>query len=451
MADARRSIVIDARVNGFPGAHGLARSVMKLAAHMSDPGDGLVLRVLVNPRKQQLFPLTELPPHADVIGTDVTALQPHRCRQLARVIGSVNPAVLYVPYPTFTPPLRPCPFVVTVHDSTIEQDVAFAGGRWRQAGMRTITSMVLRRATAMTVPSAASVAEIRRHYPGAPDPTIVPNGVDVRQFSHVPQSAVAAARERYGLPRKFILTVGAHRPHKNHEVLVRALAAVPGELSLVIVGATDPAFPDRLPGLIEELGLRPRVTLVPDVAEELLPAVYGAASVFAFPSLAEGYGLPVLEAMAAGVPVVMSDIPVLAEVAGTAAVRVPPRDAAGWAAALTGTGSDEGLRGRLTEAGHAAAAAASWEQGAATLGSLLAAVATGKLTRSVHRVAPLDSAGLTVPAKVRSGTGGTTRDAGGTAGGLAAGYAAFSDASFSGAVGALSRVTWLSLGLVREV
>ena len=381
MAGARRSIVIDARVNGFPGAHGLARSVMNLVAHMREPDGGLALRVLVNPRAEQLFPLSGLPPYADVIGTDVTALQPHRCRELARVIRSVDPAVLYVPYPTFTPLLRPCPFVVSVHDCTIENAVAFAGDRLRQAWMRMITAMVLRRATAMTAPSAASLADISRHYPGAPNPTLVPNGVDFRQFSDVAASDVAAARERYRLPEKFILTIGAHRPHKNHEVLVRAMPGIPEEVSLVIAGGRGLGFPDRLPGLIRDLGLRSRVTLVPAVADELLPAVYRAASVFAFPSLAEGYGLPVLEAMAAGVPVVMSDIPVLAEVAGRAAVLVPPRDVAGWAAALTATLSDETLRGRLTEAGRAAAAAASWDQGAADLGSLLAAVANGKLSR----------------------------------------------------------------------
>ena len=192
-------------------------------------------------------------------------------------------------------------------------------------------------------------------------------------------------RGRYRLPETFVLAVGAHRPHKNHETLVRALAALPAHVALVIVGDFDPSFRDPLPGLITELGLDSRVRLVPEVAEEHLPAVYRAASVFAFPSLSEGYGLPVLEAMAAGVPVVMSDIPVLAEVAGAAAFLVAPRDVAGWAAALAAVLSSEALRARLTGAGRAAAAAASWDQGAAALGSLLAAVANGKLTRAPRR------------------------------------------------------------------
>jgi glycosyltransferase involved in cell wall biosynthesis len=292
--------------------------------------------------------------------------------------------VLYVPYLIFTPLSRPCPFVVTVHDTTLEKDARFAGGRLLHAAAGRGTSLVLRRAAATTAPSRASLAEITRRYPAAPHPTVVPNGVDVAPFAAVTPAAVAAARDRYRLPPEFVLAVGAHRPHKNHEVLVRALAALPGHVSLVIVGSADRRFRDPLPGLISGLGLQARVRLVPEVAEEHLPAVYRAASVFAFPSLSEGYGLPVLEAMAAGVPVVMSDIPVLAEVAGHAARTVPPPDVAGWTAALSAVLCDEPLRARLTEAGRAAAAAASWKHGAAALGSLLSAVADGRLTRSPH-------------------------------------------------------------------
>ena len=375
----RGSVLIDARVNGFPGAHGLARSVMKLTAHMSEPADSLPLRVLVNPRRAQLFPLAELPAYADIIETDVTVGAVHRCRELARVIRSVSAAVLYVPYAAFTPLIRPCPFVVTVHDVTLEKDVGFAGGWLRHVAARSGTPLVLRRAAAMTAPSRASLAEITRRYPAAPHPVVVPNGVEAGQFDSVPATAVAAARARYRLPETFVLAVGARRPHKNHETLVRALPALPAPVSLAIVGHADPGFSDPLPSLIAGLGLDSRVRLIPEVAEEHLAAVYRAASVFAFPSLSEGYGMPVLEAMAAGVPVVMSDIPVLAVVSGSAAVRVPPRDAAGWAAALTAVLSDGTLRGRLTEAGRAVASAASWDQGADVLGGLLAAVAAGKL------------------------------------------------------------------------
>lgn len=378
----KRSILIDARVNGFRGAHGLARSVMKLTAHMNEPTDGLALRVLVNSRHAQLFPLAELPTFADIVETDVTTRTIHRSWELARLIRSVGAAVLYVPYPTFTPLIRPCPFVVTVHDITLEKDVRLAGNRVRHTAIKAGTTLVLSRAAAMTAPSRASLAEITRRYPAAPHPTVVPNGVDVRPFVGVTSEAVTAARNLYQLPPKFVLSVGARRPHKNHEVLVQALANLPDHISLVIVGSSDPTFPDPLPSLISALGLESRIRLVSEVAEEHLPAVYRAASVFAFPSLSEGFGLPVLEAMAAGVPVVMSDIPVLAEVGGEAACTVPPRDATRWAGALSTVLCDEQLRVKLIAAGRAAAAAASWDRGAADLCGLLSTVANGRLPRS---------------------------------------------------------------------
>ncbi len=375
-------MVIDARVNAFPGAHGIARSVMKLVAHMSEPADGLALRVLVNDRREQLFPLSELPAYADVIGTGIAAGAVHRWWELAKLIRSADPAVLYIPYPPFTPIIRPCPFVVTIHDCTLESDVSFAENRARQAGVRLVTRMALRRAAAATAPSTASLDELLVHYPAAPMPTLVPNGVDIRQFRNVTAAAVSAARERYQLPENFVLTVGAHRPHKNHDILVRAIAGMPADVSLVIVGSRDPRFADPLPRLIAELGLESRVKLVPEVAEECLPAVYRAASVFAFPSLSEGFGMPVLEAMAAGVPVVMSEIRALAEIAGPAAVLIQPRDVAEWAAALTAVLGDAALASRLASAGVAMAAEASWERGASALGGLLSAVAAGQLART---------------------------------------------------------------------
>jgi glycosyltransferase involved in cell wall biosynthesis len=377
MAGGRRSILLDARVNGLPGAHGIARSVMKLAAHMEQADDGLALRVLVNPGRAQLSPLADLPAHAEVVSTDITLGAVHRCWELARLIRAAGAAVLYVPYPTFTPVIQPCPVVVTIHDCTIERDLGFAGGWHRQAGLKLATRTVLRRAAATTAPTRASLAEIRQHYPSAPNPTLVPNGVDIGQFADVSAAAIAAARDRYKLPAQFILTVGAHRPHKNHEVLVRALAALPAHMSLVIVGYFDPSFPDPLPGLVAELGLAARVRLVPDVADELLPAVYRAASLFAFPSLAEGYGIPVLEAMASGVPVVASRIPALTEVARSAAIMVAPRDVAGWASAMTAVLTDPGLSASLSAAGAAVAAASTWQRGARALRGVLSRVAAG--------------------------------------------------------------------------
>jgi len=379
MTSHRRSILIDARVNGLRGAHGLARSALKLTAHLGKSDDDLDLAVLINPARPQIYPLSELPAHAEVIETDIPLGAAHRCLELARLIKKANAAVMYVPYPTFTPLVRPCPVVMTLHDCTIENSLAFAGGWIRQTWLRTATSTALRVAAAITAPTRASLAEIRRHYPHAPHAALVPNGVDSWQFASVTEASVAAASERFRLPKRFVLTVGAHRPHKNHQTLVRALAQLPEHISLVIVGYFDRGFSDPLPGLIAELGLSARVMLLPQVPEELLPAVYRAASVFAFPSLAEGYGIPVLEAMAANVPVVMSDLPVLKEIAGTAALTVPPLDVTGWATAIGQLLGSPPLSASLTGAGQVVAADSTWERGADTLLGLLSDVAMGRL------------------------------------------------------------------------
>jgi glycosyltransferase involved in cell wall biosynthesis len=203
--------------------------------------------------------------------------------------------------------------------------------------------------------------------------------VDIRAYAVADDVAVARARRAYGLPARFVLAVGAHRPHKNFPVLVRALAGLPEELSLVVVGQGDPRFrglPEALTALAGELGVAARVLLVPEVDDDLLPAVYRAATLVAFPSVAEGYGLPALEALAAGVPLLVSDIPVLAEVCGEAAVRVPPDDPAAWATAITALLADPADARRRVEAGAAIAAQADWQRGGQALRRLLLSVAT---------------------------------------------------------------------------
>ncbi len=386
MPRGRPTILVDARVNAMAGAHGIARSVMKLTAHLARADDDMTVRVLVNGGRPQIFPLSDLPPRADVVEADIGPVAVHRCRALARLIRSTGAAVMYIPYPTFTPLIHPCPVVVTLHDCTIERDVRFAGSWHRQAQLTLATQAAVRRAAAITAPSEASLADIRRHYPSAPNPTLVPNGVDLAQFSAVAADSVAVARRLYRLPDQFILAIGAHRPHKNHEVLVRALAELSAHVSLVIVGYFDPSFHQPLPGLIARLGLESRVRLVSEVADSLLPAVYHAASVFAFPSLAEGFGMPALEAMASGIPVVASDIPPVAEVTGSAATLVSPTDVAAWTSAIAAMLADPALARRRREAGAAIARSVSWERGAAALRNVLSAVATGQLTGSGQHV-----------------------------------------------------------------
>ena len=378
-------LLVDARVNAMPGAHGLARSVVQLATHAAAAGgdgaghDGARMAALVCTDRPQLFSLDRLAAHADLIETAIGIGAVHRSGQLSALIRRTRASVVYAPYPLFAPLRCPCPLVVTIHDVTMENEASFAGGWHRQAGLKIVTGAVVRRAAAVTGPTQATLAGIRSVYPRARGLTLVPNGVDARAFAVADDAAVTRARRAYGLPGRFVLAVGAHRPHKNFPVLVRALAALPEDLSLVVVGQRDPRFrglPEALAAMAVELDVASRVLLVPEVADGLLPAVYRAATLVAVPSVAEGYGLPALEALAAGVPLLVSDIPVLAEVCGDAAVRVPPGDAAAWAAAITALLADAAGARQRVETGAAIAAQAEWQRGGQALRRLLLSVAT---------------------------------------------------------------------------
>jgi glycosyltransferase involved in cell wall biosynthesis len=373
MTGSQRSILIDARLNAWPGAQGPARSVLKLTEHMGLGQDVLALRVLVNRSDPQLFPLAGLSEWAELVDTDIGPTAMHRSRELGRLIRDVGAAVFYAPHPLFAPAICACPMVVGVHGCASYGSAARARPWHRRFLLRAVTAKTLRLAAAVAAPTKAGLAELLRHYPAVARPTLIPNGVEVSQFAGVTGRAVTAARLRYGLREPFILTVGSHRPHNDYGVLIRALALMPPTVSLVIVGYSEPYFGDLLRQQISDLGMGSRVRLVPAVTDEALPAVYRAASVFAYPSL-EGYGLPVLEAMSAGVPVVASALPALKEVCGSAALLVPPHDPTAWATAITRVLNDPATASDLVAAGAAVASTATWDRGGKALRELLSSV-----------------------------------------------------------------------------
>ena len=198
--------------------------------------------------------------------------------------------------------------------------------------------------------------------------TVIYEGVHPRFVLSSP-AQVAAIRRTYHLPEHVILYTGTIEPRKNLARLLEAYArlrsqpGLPGDLKLVIVGKKgwlyQPFF-DRL----GQLGLQDEVIFPGFVPGEDLPALYGAANVFAYPSLFEGFGLPVLEAMACGTPVVCSTSSSLPEVAGDAALLVDPADTAGLANALQRVLSDSSLRSSLSARGTMQAARFTWEQAA---------------------------------------------------------------------------------------
>jgi glycosyltransferase involved in cell wall biosynthesis len=173
-----------------------------------------------------------------------------------------------------------------------------------------------------------------------------------------------AVRAKYGLPARFILNVGALEPGKNQATLLRAFRRLKGqapEQALVIVG--PPAWRyERLHRLVDELDLAAQASFLGYVPAEDLVAIYNLADLFVFPSLYEGFGLPPLEAMACGLPVVASTAPALHEVLDDAALFVHPEDVMALAEAMAAVLGDQALRSRLREAGLLRAAQFSWER-----------------------------------------------------------------------------------------
>ena len=173
-------------------------------------------------------------------------------------------------------------------------------------------------------------------------------------------------RQRYGLPARYGLYLGGFDPRKNLPTLIAAWRTVHAITGLPLVVAGEPRFGSLLPWETADrtaarVGL-PSAAIVPigAVKKEDLPALYRLATVFAYPSRFEGFGLPPLEAMACGVPVVASDATSLPEVVGDAGILVPPDAVARWSEELVRVIEDPVLAARLSAAGPARAAGFTW-------------------------------------------------------------------------------------------
>ena len=202
---------------------------------------------------------------------------------------------------------------------------------------------------------------------------VVPNGVDVDRFGSAPAERAAQLRASVAPDgRPLLLSVGGVEPRKGSDSLVRALARVPGRPVLAVLGGHSfqdhAAYRDEVLAELPSLGLElgRDVVLLGTVPEADVPAWYAAADALAFPSVKEGFGLAVLEAMSAGVPVVTSDLPVFREylVDGRDALLVPVGDVAALAVALDTALTDRSVRARLVAAGHQVAAGFTWQASA---------------------------------------------------------------------------------------
>ena len=273
--------------------------------------------------------------------------------------------------PDFTlPPVRRARTILTIHDLSFIRVPMTSHPRLRSYLLRAVPASV-RRADAVLADSECTKVDAIELL-GA-DPAcveVIYPGVEER-FQQVRDThALDGVRTHYRLPARFVLGLATLQPRKNFERLIQAYArikaTVGGRLKLVIAGGLGWMY-EGIFQRVEELGLQDAVSFPGYVSDEELPALYTLADVFVFPSLYEGFGLPALEAMACGTPVVTSNVSSLPEVVGDAALTVDPLDVDALAEAMHRALTDMDLRGRMIRQGKERARHFTWPRAAEKL------------------------------------------------------------------------------------
>jgi glycosyltransferase involved in cell wall biosynthesis len=276
------------------------------------------------------------------------------------------------------PPLVHCPSVVTIHDCIHLMFPQYLPNRTALAYARTSLRLAARRATRVLTVSESSKRDILRFVdtdPGKVD--VIYNAYDERFGVAPPEEDVESVRERYQLHDPFVLYAGNVKPHKNLERLIEAFHLVRqrghDRLKLVLIGDQISKYA-ALRRAVHRYQLHKYVRFVGYLPEDTLAVMYRLASVFAFPSLYEGFGLPPLEAMASGTPVVTSNVSSLPEVAGDAAVLVDPYRPEAIADGIHRILSDDALRDQLRVKGPLRAQQFSWAQSVGRIREIYAEV-----------------------------------------------------------------------------
>ncbi len=354
---------------------GAGHYTLRLAEALATGGD--VSLVLVS-RRDDAARWREVAPGAEVVPA-APAPRPLRLAweqvSLPGLLRATGVAVHHSPHYTM-PERSRLPVVVTVHDLSF-----FVSPAWHERSkvllFRRAIGVAARRASAIVCPSQVTAGELGRWCPTDAPVVVAHHGVDTSRFAPdepgpgADHAVLAGLDERLGAGAPFVVFVGTLEPRKDVPSLVSAFAQVAGrhpEALLVLAGGAGWGG-DAVEGAVVAGGLARRVVRTGYVPDDAVPALLRQAAVAAYPARYEGFGLPALEALACGAPLVTTRGTAMEEVAGAAAVLVDPGDVDGLAealdAVLAGRGADDPGREERRRRGLAAAAAHTWSASAA--------------------------------------------------------------------------------------
>lgn len=362
-------IVIDGRTinDHFPGIGRYVYNIVRALGELAPPHQFVLLHNPGLPNTRHDIAALARYPAVRVVAARVPLFSAAEQTMLPRMLRAMRADLFHAPYyvrPYFG---LPCPSVTTLYDAIPRLFPNEVSPRAR-AMFDLLTRLAIRASSRVLAISGSARDDLVAAYRiPAGRIAVTPLAADPRMRPQ-PAAAIAAMRAQYDLPERYVLALSSNKPHKNLPALVAAFAGVRNFLPdprslipepiLIIAGHWDARYPAAR-ATAERLGLGQAVHWLPGIAEADVPALLGGAHVFAFPSRYEGFGLPPLEAMACGAPVLCCDTSSLPEVVGDAALRVAPT-AEALAAGLARLLGDGTLREQLRVAGIRRAARFSW-------------------------------------------------------------------------------------------
>lgn len=357
-------ITIDARyvTDHFPGIGRYVYNLLRGLAELDTPHRFLVLHNPNQPNSRHDLKALAQHPQFKLCAVEAAPFSLAEQYRIPRLLRELRAERYHAPYY-----VRPyfgiaCPIIVTLYDAIprlFPQEVSLKA----RLMFDLLTRLALRNATRILTISHSASADLRAAY-GIPAEriSVTPLAADVRFRPQEPQH-IAAVRQRYGLPERYLITLCSNKPHKNLPTLIAAYGMSRARYShaLVVAGHWDERYPAARE-LSAQLGLTQQVRFLHNAAENDLPALLSGASAFVYPSLYEGFGLPPLEALACGTPVICGSTSSLPEVVGDAAVQIDMRQPEALASTIDNLLNDTALQERLRRIGTARAAQFTWRR-----------------------------------------------------------------------------------------